>query len=48
MRNFVWGAICGAIAMWLYLTGMDALYQRAADTWDEVSSPPANARRVTP
>ena len=48
MRNFVWGAICGAIVMYLYVTGLDALYQRVADTWVAVSSPPANARRPTP
>jgi hypothetical protein len=48
MRNFVWGALCGAIAMWLYMTGLDALYQSVADKWVEVSSPPAHSRRATP
>jgi hypothetical protein len=48
MRNFVWGALCGAVVTYLYLTGLDAIYQRVADTWTEVSSPPADARRATP
>jgi hypothetical protein len=48
MRNFVWGALCGAVAAYLYLTGLEAIYQRVADTWAEVSSPPADAQRAKP
>lgn len=40
MRNFVWGALVGALAMYVYVTGFDALYQRAIDAWEELSSPP--------
>jgi hypothetical protein len=48
MRNFVWGALCGALVMYLYLIGLEEIYRRVADTWDEVSSPPESARRATP
>jgi hypothetical protein len=48
MRNFVWGALCGALVTWLYMTGLDALYQGVADKWAEVSSPPAHSGRATP
>ncbi|HEV7734953.1 MAG TPA: hypothetical protein VGR62_22480 [Candidatus Binatia bacterium] len=48
MRNFVWGALVGAVVMYLYVTGLDALYQRAADLWADASSPPAGTQRRAP
>lgn len=44
MRSFVFGIVVGAIAMWLYLNGLEPLVNAVAGMWEEVSAPPAERR----
>ena len=45
MRNFVWGAAVGAVAMWLWLNGFGPIVDTVAGVWTRVSSRPAASER---
>ena len=45
MRNFVWGVVAGALAMWLWLNGLEPIVDAAASLWTRMSSRPAASDR---
>jgi hypothetical protein len=44
MSNFVWGALLGALAMYLYLEGTQPIVDAVRDTWATASRAPADTR----
>lgn len=43
MSNFLWGAVAGALCVYLYLIGLQPVYDAVADMWAQASSPPPPA-----
>jgi len=44
MRNLLWGMVVGAVAMWLWLNGLQPIVDTVAGTWSAVSRPPDAAQ----
>lgn len=44
MSNFIWGALVGALAMYLYLEGVTPFVDAARDVWTNISRAPAESR----
>ncbi|MCW5891898.1 MAG: hypothetical protein KIT14_15350 [bacterium] len=44
MSNFFWGALVGAITMYLYLQGVTPFVDAVRDVWTNASRPPAESR----
>lgn len=44
MSNFVWGALVGALAMYLYLEGTGPFVDAARDVWTSASQAPTDTR----
>lgn len=41
MRSFLLGVVAGAAGLWLWLHGVDPIYQAVVGMWQDVSRPPA-------
>jgi hypothetical protein len=48
MRNFVLGAVMGALVMYWYLVHGDLLRETVSELWAQVSAPPPSARKAAP
>jgi hypothetical protein len=44
MSNFVWGALFGALAMYLYLEGVTPVVDVARDVWSSASRAPVESK----